>query len=215
LTCTVGRDKGSRHDLQPLNRAAHGRAGIRIREVTMSRKALVPIADGTEELEAVTIIDVLRRAGTAVTVASVDGIEVTGSRGTRLKADCLMHECAEATFDLVALPGGIPGSEHLRDSKELIALLRRQADAGRPYAAICAAPVVVLQHHGLLGGRAATCHSSLAAKLENPEAAGQPVVTDGPCTTSRGAGTAMAFALRLVAVLYGEDKARQVETALV
>jgi 4-methyl-5(b-hydroxyethyl)-thiazole monophosphate biosynthesis len=181
----------------------------------MSKTVLVPIADGTEELEAVTIIDVLRRAGATVTVASVDGPQVTASRGTKLAADRLIRDCKGTTFDLIALPGGMPGSEHLRDSADLTNLLKQQAREGRLYAAICAAPVVVLQHHGLLGDRRATCHSSLAARLDNRQAVDQSVVVDGTCITSRGPRTALEFALKLVEALYGEAKARQVDGAMV
>ena len=97
----------------------------------MSKKVLVPIADGIEEIEAVCIIDVLRRAGADVTVASVDGLQVTASRGVKLVADVLITECADRIYDLIALPGGMPGAEHLRDSKELIGILKQQQKKGR------------------------------------------------------------------------------------
>lgn len=175
----------------------------------MSIRVLVPIADGTEELEAVTIIDVLRRAGADVTVASVDGLEVTASRAVRLLADHLIADVA-GPFDLIALPGGMPGSEHLRDSAALTTLLVRQQAAGRWLAAICAAPVVVLQHHGLIAGRRATCHPSVADQLENAVAIAQRVVVDGNLVTSRGPGTATEFALRLVELLVDDARAREV-----
>ena len=117
------------------------------------RKVLVPIADGTEEIEAVCIIDVLRRAGADVTVASVGNLQITASRGVKLVADCKIADCRDDEFDLIALPGGIPGAEHLRDSQPLVQLLRRHQAGGGWYGAICAAPAVVLSHHGLLGGR--------------------------------------------------------------
>ena len=176
----------------------------------MSRRVLVPIANGTEEMEAVCIIDILRRAGADVTVASVGELQVTASRGVRLVADRPIADCAGGTYDLIALPGGMPGAEHLRDSGALEELLKRQHREGRLYAAICAAPVVVLQHHGLLAGRQATCHPSVADRLENAESVAARVVVDGPCVTSRGPGTAVEFALKLVELLYGAEKARQV-----
>jgi 4-methyl-5(b-hydroxyethyl)-thiazole monophosphate biosynthesis len=176
----------------------------------MSDQVLVPIADGSEEIEAVCIIDVLRRAGAEVTVASVNGLQVTASRGVKLVADALIADCAEREYALIALPGGMPGAEHLRDSPALERLLRRQAQAGRLYGAICAAPVVVLQHHGLLDGRRATCHPSFADQLANDESVNERVVVDGPCITSRGPGTAIEFALQLVEQLYGPEQARQV-----
>ena len=176
----------------------------------MSKKALVPIANGTEEIEAVCIIDVLRRAGTSVTVASVEELQVTASRGVKLVADQLIDDCVDETYDLIALPGGMPGAEHLRDSKDLEEMLKRQRQEGRLYAAICASPVVVLQHHGLLKGCRATCHPDFVDQLENADAAETRVVVDGPCITSRGPGTAIEFALKLVTVLYGERKAEEV-----
>lgn len=179
----------------------------------MSRKVLIPIADGTEEIEAVCIIDTLRRAGADVTVASVEPTrQITASRQTRLVADALIEDCADAVYDLIALPGGMPGAEHLRDDATLTALLRRQAAEGRRYAAICAAPVVVLQHHGLLEGRKATCFPSFASHLEDASAA--DVVVDGPCTTSRGPGTAIEFALALVEQLYDAETAREIGTRM-
>ena len=181
----------------------------------MSKNVLVPIANGTEELEAVSIIDVLRRAGASVTVASVSELQVTASRGVKLVADHLISDCTDVTYDLIALPGGIPGAEHLRDSKELALLLKRQQQEGRLYAAICASPVVVLQHHGLLGQCQATCHPAFAHQLHNTDALESRVVVDGACITSRGAGTALEFALRLVELLYGKEKSDEVSLSMV
>ena len=176
----------------------------------MSRTALVPIADGTEEIEAVCIIDVLRRAGVSVTVASVGQQQVTASRGTKLVADRPIGDCVGETYDLVALPGGMPGAEHLRDSKDLEMVLKRQQQEGRLYAAICAAPVLVLQHHGLLDRRRATCHPDFAGQLHDAAEVENRVVVDGPCVTSRGAGTALEFALKLVEMLYDEQEAQRI-----
>ncbi len=117
----------------------------------MTPKVLVPIADGTEEIEAVCIIDVLRRAGADVTVASVESaLQVTASRGVKIVADVLLEQCRDDTFDLIALPGGIPGAEHLRDSLLLEKLLQRQFKEDRWYAAICAAPAVVSAAPGVI-----------------------------------------------------------------
>jgi 4-methyl-5(b-hydroxyethyl)-thiazole monophosphate biosynthesis len=174
----------------------------------MSKTALVAVADGTEELEAVTMIDVLRRAGTEVTVASVAKLQVTASRGVKLVADCLIDDCKDKMFDLVALPGGLPGAEHLRDSKTLIDMLKKQKQAGRLYAAICASPAVALAPHGLLDGKAATGYPGTQDKL--PKAVNQRVVTDGNCITSQGPGTALEFAIELVRQLFDDAKAKQV-----
>jgi 4-methyl-5(b-hydroxyethyl)-thiazole monophosphate biosynthesis len=181
----------------------------------MSKKVLVPIADGSEEIEAVCIIDVLRRAGAHVTVASVGELQVTASRGVNLVADQLIADCADETYDLIALPGGIPGAEHLRDSQDLAAILKRHQAEGRHYGAICAAPAVVLQYHGLLQGRKATSHPNFVQHLENTDAIESRVVVDGNVVTSRGPGTALEFALKLVAVLYGEERAEEVAVPMV
>ncbi len=175
----------------------------------MSKKILVPIADGSEEIEAVCIIDVLRRAGAEVTVASVGDLLITASRGVKIFADARITDCTGEIYDCIALPGGMPGAEHLRDSKELLILLKRQADEGRLFAAICAAPVVVLRHHGLLKGRRATGHPDFSNVLENREEVDSRVVIDGNCVTSRGPGTAIEFALTLVELLFGKDKAEE------
>lgn len=172
----------------------------------MTKKVLVPIADGTEEIEAVTLIDVLRRADIDVTVASVNALQVTASRGVKLVADCLMADCRDRLYDLVVLPGGMPGAAHLRDNIDLKTMLLQQRASGRWYGAICAAPVVVLETHGLLKDREATCHPGNVAGLRNPVAVDAPIVVDGNCVTSRGPGTALRFALKLVELLCGKEK---------
>eukprot|EP00274_Cyanoptyche_gloeocystis_P004527 CAMPEP_0196652882 /NCGR_PEP_ID=MMETSP1086-20130531/2339_1 /TAXON_ID=77921 /ORGANISM="Cyanoptyche gloeocystis , Strain SAG4.97" /LENGTH=190 /DNA_ID=CAMNT_0041983701 /DNA_START=46 /DNA_END=618 /DNA_ORIENTATION=- len=177
----------------------------------MSKKVLVPIADGSEEIEAIGIIDTLRRAGADVTVASVGtSRNVTAARKTNLVADCLLSECTSSTFDAVLLPGGMPGAQHLHDCEPLIALLKHQAQSGRLYGAICASPAVVLQPHGLLDGKVATCHPAFAAKLANASRVDQRVVVDGNCVTSRAPGTSLEFALKVIELLFSEDKAKEV-----
>ena len=181
----------------------------------MSKSVLVPIADGSEELEAVSIIDVLRRAGASVTVASVGELQITASRGVKLVADKLLSDCVDTEYDLIALPGGIPGAEHLRDSKELELMLRRQEQEGRLYAAICASPAVVLQHHGLLASRRATCHPFFADQIGDNDCLESRVVVDGTCITSQGPGTALEFALKLVELLYDREKAEEIAAPMV
>lgn len=180
-----------------------------------ARHALVPIADGSEEIEAVVIIDVLRRAGAEVTVASVDGLQVTASRGVKLVADMLIRECTGREYDLIALPGGKQGAEHLRDSPELLSLLKKQQAEGRLCAAICASPAVVLEHHGLIAGRRATCHPGFTGALSNREVISSRVVLDGNLVTSRGPGTAIEFALTLVELLFGKEKSREVADPMI
>jgi 4-methyl-5(b-hydroxyethyl)-thiazole monophosphate biosynthesis len=181
----------------------------------MTTLVLVPVADGSEEIEAVTIIDVLRRAGADVTVASVDGLQITASRGVKLVADCSIGDCREREYDLVVLPGGMPGAEHLRDNAVLKEILERQSGAGHLFGAICAAPAVVLESHGLLHNRKATCHPGHVQSLQDPSAATEPVVVDGNCVTSQGPGTAMAFALKLVELLFGREKMEAVAVPIV
>ena len=182
----------------------------------MQKTVLVPVADGTEELEAVAIIDVLRRAGAAVTVASVSGKrQIRASRGVVIVADALIEDCAHKDFHLVVLPGGIPGAEHLRDSGELTRLLKRQRDKGGLYGAICASPAVVLAHHGLLAGRQATCHPGFVEHLAARDRIDDRVVADGNCLTSQGPGTAVEFALALVERLYDRDKRDEVAKPMV
>ena len=177
----------------------------------MQKRVLVPIANGTEEIEAVCIIDTLRRAEFDVVVASVEKtLQVTCSRQTKLVADVAIAECVNQEFDLIACPGGMPGAAQLRDSVPLVKLLKTQSAQGKLYAAICAAPVVVLQHHGLLSGKKATCFPGFAPDLINQESVSKRVVVDGNCVTSRGAGTAIEFALVLITVLSGADKAASV-----
>lgn len=174
----------------------------------MPKTGLVAIADGTEELEAVTIIDVLRRAKVEVTVASVAGLNITASRGVKLVADCVIADCKEKTYDLIVLPGGLPGAEHLRDCRTLIEMLKKQKQSGRLYAAICASPAVALAPHGLLDGKTATGYPGTQDKL--PKALNQRVVIDGNCITSQGPGTALEFAIELVRQLLGDAKAKEV-----
>lgn len=182
----------------------------------MTKTALIPIADGSEEIEAVCLIDVLRRAEVEVTVASVmNGRKITAARGTTIVADALISDCSDQSYDLIALPGGMPGAERLRDCEPLIEMLREQRKAGRLHGAICASPAVVLLPHGLLSGRRATCYPSFRTDLEDAadvEASDQRVVVDGTLVTSQGPGTAIAFALRLVALLFkDETKAQEIQ----
>ncbi len=182
----------------------------------MSASALVPIANGSEDIESVTIIDVLRRAGAAVTVASVHNeLTVTAARQTRITADSLLGECGDQSYDLIALPGGMPGAQHLADSAELTGMLRAQRDAGRWYAAICAAPAVALEPNGLLAERAATAHPGFQSRLSNQSRVAERVVVDGNCITSQGPGSALEFALTLVEALCGRDKRDEVAGPMV
>jgi len=182
----------------------------------MNKRILVPVADGSEDIEVVTIVDVLRRAGAEVVMASASTQrQFTASRGIVMVADALLSDCVGQQWDLIAVPGGLPGSEHLRDSAELSELLKSQAGSGKYFAAICAAPAVVLSSLGLLSGRVATGHPAFqemsAAKVDGQSR----VVVDGNCITSQGPGTALEFALTLVAELFGERKRGEVGEPMV
>lgn len=184
-------------------------------------RALVPIAEGTEEIEAVCIIDVLRRAGVEVIVAAVGSagapatsLEVPASRGVRLVADLPVEEAVVARFDAILLPGGLPGATHLRDCRPLAALLASHDAAGRLVGAICAAPVVVIQELGLLRGRGATCFPGLRERLEPASRRAGRVVHDGNLLTSQGPGTALEFALAAVAILCGHGRRGEIAAQL-
>ena len=178
-------------------------------------RVLVPLAQGCEELEAVTIIDLLRRAGIEVISAGLDGQTVRASRGVLLVPDMELDQALLSDYDMVVLPGGLPGADHLDADRRIADLLVKMADGGKYIAAICAAPKV-LASGGLLKGRRATAYPGVleALALEDTRIEDQPVVTDGRLVTSRGPGTAMDFALRLIELLTGRERRDQVEAGL-
>ncbi len=176
---------------------------------------IVPLAQGCEELEAVTVIDLLRRAGIEVITAGLDDQPVTASRGTRLLADVTLDAALGRDYDMVVLPGGQPGADNLDRDMRIRDLLQRMNREGKYTAAICAAPKV-LASAGLLAGKHATGFPGVLEKLalNNVQLSTRAVVTDGKLVTSRGPGTAMDFALELIELLAGKDKRVQVEAAL-
>lgn len=177
------------------------------------KRVLVPLAEGFEELEAVTVIDILRRAGVEVVVASLGESPVTGSHGIRIAADTPLAALLEQDFDMIALPGGMPGAEHLKKDARVADMARRLAAKGRPVAAICAAPMV-LAAAGLLDGRRATSYPGFLADAANTSVTDEAVVVDGGVITSRGPGTALDFALQLVETLEGAGTRRAIESRL-
>lgn len=179
-------------------------------------KVLMPIAEGFEELEAVTIVDVLRRADIEVTIAGLKAGPVTGSRGTRLIPDAALDQVDEATFDMIVLPGGMPGVKHLQEDPRIKKLLESFTSSGRYTSAICAAPSI-LASYGLLDGREATSNPKFKDQVAIPGVTYQEksVVRDGKVITSRGPGTSIDFALELVGELAGSDKRMAVEAGLV
>lgn len=177
-------------------------------------KVLVPLADGCEELEAVTIIDLLRRAGIEVVSAGLKPGVVKASRGVQLVPDLTLDRALQDDYDMVVLPGGMPGAAHLKSDLRILRLLKDMAAAGKYTAAICAAPMV-LAEAGVLEGRQATSYPGFLDGLPGVTVSAAAVVRDGKVLTSRGPGTAMDFALALIETLVGVDKRQQVEAALV
>lgn len=180
------------------------------------KKVLVPLADGFEEIEAITIVDLLRRADVDVVTASLNAKTVTGSHGIATQADKSLDEALNDDYDMVVLPGGMPGSDNLDKDKRVHALLHKMVDSGKFAGAICAAPKV-LANAGLLNGRKATSYPGFVDKMHLPDVTytGAPVQRDGKIITGRGPGTAMDFALALVEALEGKEKRDAVEKALV
>ena len=176
---------------------------------------LVPLAEGFEEIEAVTIIDVLRRADLEVVVAGLPGGPVTGSHGITIRPDVFIEDVDPEHYGMIVLPGGMPGASNLRDDERVQNLVAGIRDRSGITAAICAAPKVLL-NAGLLDGHKATAYPgvidgqmTVGAKLLS-----DAVVTDGRVVTSRGPGTAMDFALTLIEQLLGPEQRRAVEEPL-
>ena len=172
----------------------------------MSKRALITIADGVEEIETVTLLDVLRRAEIEVVLASIETRRMINcAHGTRLTADTMLVDVLAQDFDLIVLPGGMPGAQRLADHQPLAERVRQQAGEGKLFAAICAAPALALQAYGVLKQRRMTCYPAFSERLSGCTFVDQPVVVDGNCITSQGPGTALEFALTLVEQLMGKS----------
>lgn len=171
------------------------------------RRVLVPIGNGSEEIETSCVVDTLRRAGADVTVASVESsTSVTMSRGMVFQADATVSSLSPP-FDAVALPGGMPGAQRLADSPDLTKLLADTRDSGALVAAICASPAVVLAGKGMLDGKKATCYPAPSMREKVPNLAEGDVVRDGQLITGTGPGTALKWSLELVEALYDKELA--------
>lgn len=179
-------------------------------------RVLVPLAPGFEDLEAVTIVDLLRRAGIEVVTAGLQAGLIQGARGMRMQPDAELDAVLGDEFDMIVLPGGMPGAEHLKNDARVQALLKKLAGAGKFTAAICAAPIA-LAEAGLLTGKQATSYPGFVEKLAIPglSFSTAPVVVDGKVVTSRGPGTAMDFALTLIELLIDRATRDKVEAGLV
>lgn len=175
---------------------------------------LVPMANGTEEMEAVITIDLLRRAQWNVTVAGVDDGLITASRGVRLMPDKAWREIKPGESDILMIPGGAPGVERFLQFAPLLETIRAFHHAGKWIGAVCAAPLA-LQAAGILNGRKATCHPGVAARLTATPRLDERTVVDGRIITSQGAGTTFEFALTLIRLVDGPEKARAIAESIV
>lgn len=177
-------------------------------------RALVPLTKDFEDIEAVTIIDVLRRGGVEVVTASIDGTaEVTSAHGLTVRADRLFQDVADEPFDAIVLPGG-PGTESLRACRPLHERLRRQKAEDRLIAAICAAPIVLVEAGVLDPEQHVTCYPSCVVDLDRA-CANVPVVSDGTVITGQAPGAAMLFALVVLQALAGEKVAERIARGMV
>lgn len=175
---------------------------------------VVPLAEGCEEMEAVIIIDTLRRAGWEVVAAGVRAGPVKASRGVVLVPDTTWDQVDLARCDAIVLPGGNGGTRNLMADERVLAALREFHAAGKLIAAVCAAPLV-LQKAGLLQGRAVTCHPGAAPELVQAERVERRVVEDGSIITSQGPGTTMEFALAIIARVDGPEKSARIAREMV
>lgn len=181
------------------------------------KRILIPLAQGCEELEAVAIIDLLRRAQLEVISAGLEPqpSPVKASRGTSLLPDTSLDEALKTDYDMLVLPGGLPGADHLNDDPRIITLIQQMARADKYICAICAAPRA-LARAGVLEGKRATSYPGTLDKMEIPGMTytGEAVTRDGKIITGRGPGVAIDFALTLIEALGGHELKQQVEAPL-
>lgn len=181
-------------------------------------KVLVPFTEGVEEIECVAVVDLLRRAGVEVCLASLDGKAVKGRSEIVIEPDAGLAEVMDGDWDMVVLPGGLPNAQLLRDDANVRAVVERLRSERKSIAAICAAPTA-LAAYGLTDGRRVTSYPSCREEMETLQPGSvyvdEAVVEDDFLVTSRGPGTAIEFALRLVARLCGEEKSREIRDSIV
>jgi 4-methyl-5(b-hydroxyethyl)-thiazole monophosphate biosynthesis len=182
----------------------------------MEPRVLVLLAQGCEELESVTVIDLLRRAGINVISAGLDSNPVTASRGVVLVPDTTLSEALYTDYEMIVLPGGAIGADNLANDPRVLDLLKKMSSSGKYTCAICAGPIV-LAKAGLLHGRQATSYPGCLDNIDirDFKNTGEAVTRDGKLITSRGPGTAMDFALTLVETLKGREIRERVEKGLV
>lgn len=177
------------------------------------KTVLIPFSEGSEELEAVTVANILRRAGIAATLAGLTPGALRGSRGTALLPDTTLDEALKHNYDMVVLPGGQPGTSRMRADARILRLVQHMYTQGKYVTAICAAPSV-LAAAGLLDGKRASCYPGTLDEFPKAHQQTAAVTEDGSLITSRGPGTAMDFALILVERLCGHSKRQEVEAGL-
>lgn len=180
----------------------------------MSKKALVVLAPGFEEVEAITPIDILRRAEIDVTVAGLESPTVKAAHAVEFTADTTLSACLDSDYDAIVLPGGMPGTLHLLESAELIDLIQRHFRLGKLCCAICAAPRV-LDKAGILEEAQFTCYPSAQADIGSGSYTEKPVVYSDTIITSRGVGTALDFALAIVKKLTTEETALKIAQSVI
>lgn len=178
-------------------------------------KVYAMIADGTEEVECLAVVDLLRRAGIDTVLVSVDGKQIVGSHKIKIQADLTVEQADFTAADLIFLPGGMPGSEHLAHCGPLMSAIDKQIKSGKRVAAICAAPAIVLGANGYLRGKKATCYPGFESGCKGASMdMNARVVTDGDITTSRGLGCAVDLGLELIRLLEGDGVAQKVKSAI-
>ena len=177
------------------------------------KKVILFFANGTEEVEALTAVDLLRRAGAEVTLTGVGGKEVVGSHGIRITADVTEDEISSFDYDMAVVPGGMPGTKHLDASTVVEKTLSSVYENGGFLAAICAAPLV-LGKRGYLNGKKAICYPGFETYLEGAVLSDARVCRDGNISTAAGAGVALDFALALIEALYGAEKANEIRASV-
>ncbi len=177
-------------------------------------KVCIFLADGFEEIEGLTVVDLLRRAKIEITMVSITGkLEITGAHQIKVIADCLFDEYSYNDVDMLVLPGGMPGTINLGAHEGLVSLLNEFHEQGKYLSAICAAPSV-LGEHGLLKGRCATCYPGFEDKLIGATFTGNKVEIDSNIITSKGLGTSIDFALSIITLLKGEEIAHNIGKAI-
>ncbi|MCW8995728.1 MAG: DJ-1/PfpI family protein [Psychromonas sp.] len=176
------------------------------------KKVAVLLADGCEEVEVVTPVDFLRRAGVQVLLTSIGELTVTGSKNIVLTADISLKQLPD-DLDGIILPGGMPGASNLAQSQKVIELIGKMNDNNKLIAALCAAPAVVLGKAGLLEGRKFTCYPGFEDEISGAEFTTERVVQDANMITSRGPGTAAEFSIAVIDYLLGSEAAKAVKEA--